>query len=233
MASFPDVGRLDYTDYWRGRGFALQKKLREREVLLERLIPAGARVLDIGCGNSRLPVALAGKGCIVTVADISPIVLDAFREQGIPGFALDLDAIAEAEIPGEYDFIILSEVLEHTRNPEEILKALASHTERFALTVPNSAFYPFRLRLFFGGRFFKQWVYHPSEHLRFWSHADFLDWLSALGLAVEYAKPSNGLSAKGVLPFLKDVWPNLFGHQMVYICRSSRPSFSRSLSPHA
>ncbi len=219
MSLFPNIGRLDYSDYWRERGFALQSKLREREVMMLALIPVGARVFDVGCGNSRLPVELKRKGCKVAAADISPIVLDAFKKEGIEGVTLDLDTIAQESIHGEYDYIILSEVLEHTRNPEEILKTLAPHTKRFVPTVPNSAFYPFRLQLFFGGRFFKQWRYHPSEHLRFWSHADFLDWLGALGFSVEYARASNGLSVKGLLPFMKDVWPNLFGHQMVYICR--------------
>jgi methionine biosynthesis protein MetW len=221
MARFPNIGRLDYSDYWRSRGFALQPKLRERETMMLALIPAGARVLDIGCGNSRLPVELKKNGCDVSVADLSPVVLSAFRNEGIDGMELDLDAIRQASLVGHFDYVILSEVLEHTRNPEEVLKTLAPHTDRFVLTIPNSAFYPFRLQLFFGGRFFKQWVYHPSEHLRFWSHADFLDWLQALGYTIEYARASNGLSVKKLLPFLKDAWPNLFGHQMVYICRTS------------
>ncbi len=218
MPLFPNIGRLDYSDYWRERGFTLQSKLREREVMILGLIPAGARVLDVGCGNSRLPVELKRKGCEVSVADISPIVLDAFKKEGIAGVTLDLDTIASEPVPEGYDYIIMSEVLEHTRNPEEILKKLASHTKRFVLTIPNSAFYPFRFELFFGGRFLKQWVYHPSEHLRFWSHSDFIDWLGALGFSVEFARASNGLSVKGLLPFMKDVWPNLFGHQMVYMC---------------
>lgn len=222
MPLFPNIGRLDYSDYWRERGFALQSKLREREVIMLGLIPAGARVLDVGCGNSRLPVELKRKGCDMAIADISPIVLDAFKQEGISGMILDLDAIASEQVSGTYDYIIMSEVLEHTRNPEEILKTLTPHTKRFVLTIPNSAFYPFRLQLFFGGRFFKQWMYHPSEHLRFWSHTDFLDWLSALGYTVESAQASNGLSVKGLLPFMKDVWPNLFGHQMVYVCVTSQ-----------
>src|SRR3989344_1136655 len=221
MVSFPNVGRLDYSDYWRESGFALQKKLREREVLIRALIPLGARVLDIGCGNSRLPLELAKKGCVVMVADISLVVLGALKQEGISGVVLDLDTIGETPDVGQYDYIIMSEVLEHTRNPEEILKMLTPHTTRFVLTIPNSAFYPFRLRLFFGGRFFRQWAFHPSEHLRYWSHTDFLDWLRALRFEVEYTRASNGLSIKGLAPWLKDLWPNLFGHQMVYVCRTN------------
>ena len=34
MPLFSNIGRLDYSDYWRERGFALQSKLREREVIM-------------------------------------------------------------------------------------------------------------------------------------------------------------------------------------------------------
>lgn len=218
---FPKVGRIDYTTYWQERGFEINKKLKEREEIMLKIVPPGARVLDVGCGNSRLPVELKRKGCEVSVGDISPIVLDGFRREKILAQVVDLDAISTSHIEGMYDFIILSEVLEHMTNPEEIISVLALHTKRFLLTIPNSAFYPFRFRLFFGGRFLKQWFYHPSEHVRFWSHSDFLAWLSVQGLVVEKAIPSNGLSVKGTMPWLKYVWPNLLGHQIVYVCRTS------------
>ncbi len=222
MGRFPQgLGRLSYDDYWESRGFEFEKYLRERELMMLSLIPAGSRVLDIGCGTSRLPLALKEKGCEVSVGDISPIVLDGFRQHGIGAVALDLDRVKEMPIEGHYNYIILSEVLEHMRNPEEVLQVLAASTDRFAITIPNSAFYRFRFELFFGGKFFKQWVIHPSEHLRFWSHTDFLEWLEALGFTVEFARASNGSSFKKLLPFLKDWWPNLFGHQMVYICRTA------------
>jgi trans-aconitate methyltransferase len=49
------------------------------ELLLERL-PAGARVLDVGCGTG-LPTArqLVTAGCVVTGIDISPVMLDLAR----------------------------------------------------------------------------------------------------------------------------------------------------------
>ena len=182
------------------------------------IVPTGARVLDIGCGNSRLPIALREKGCTISVGDVSPIVLDAFKKEGVGTSVTDLNNVRNLQI-GHYDFIIMSEVLEHMTNPEEIIAALKSHTAQFLLTIPNSAFYPFRLRLFFGGRALKQWVHHPSEHVRFWSHSDFLEWLGVQGLILEKAIPSNGFSFFGYAPFLKNIWPNLFGHQIVYQCR--------------
>ncbi len=215
--NFPKIGHIDYSDYWRDRGFEINKKLKEREVIMLAMTPKDARVFDIGCGNSRLPLALKEKGCIVEVGDVSPIVLDGFKKAGIGASVIDLNELKNLKI-GKYDIVIMSEVLEHMSNPEEIISALKSHTDYFLLTIPNSAFYPFRLRLFFSGRALKQWVHHPSEHVRFWSHSDFLEWLEVQGLRVEAARASNGLSVKGFMPFLKNLWPNLFGHQIVYQC---------------
>jgi methionine biosynthesis protein MetW len=214
---FKSIAALDYNAYWTTRGFHLNATLKEREEIILAHIPSTASVLDIGCGNSLLPVALRDKGCTVTVADISSIVLEGYRAVGISSFEIDLEQLREKPITGIYDYIILSEVLEHTKNPEEIIQILRKHTKRFVLTVPNSAFYRYRIQLFFGGRFLIQWVSHPGEHLRFWSHTDFIDWLAAMGLTLEYTTASNGFSFFRLLPGLKNVWKNLFGHQMVYI----------------
>jgi methionine biosynthesis protein MetW len=211
------VKEVDYDEYWRSRGLEINKALKEREVLMLDRIPKGAAVLDIGCGNSRLPIALKEKGVQVTVADISREVLKLFASHGVPTHQLDLATITDQEL-GHYDYIILSEVLEHTTNPEVVVQTLRAHTKTFLITVPNSAFYRYRFHLMFAGRFFTQWVHHPSEHVRFWSYVDFCEWLEALDLAVDETVASNGFSFFGTLPFLKNMWKNLFGHQILYAC---------------
>lgn len=213
---FTALSGIDYDRYWRERGFHINEKLKEREDIMLAAIPPGASVLDIGCGNSLLPSALRAKGCSVTVGDISPVVLDGFKALGIPTMVVDLEHIHEAAVSSIYDYIIMSEVLEHTKNPEEIIQTLKKHTAHFILTIPNSAFYRYRFHLMFHGRFFTQWVSHPSEHVRFWSHRDFVDWIGAMGLTLEQSVASNGFSFFGLLPGLKNWWKNLFGHQIVY-----------------
>lgn len=217
---FSSIKNLDYNAYWRSRGFSINKKLKEREVVALETIPTSSKVLDIGCGNSKLPLMLKDKGCQVKVADLSEVVLEGFSKFGIKSVQLDLEKTKTISFEEQFDYIILSEVLEHTRNPEDILKTLATYTEHFFITVPNSAFYRYRLHLLFFGRFFTQWVYHPSEHLRFWSHKDFMDWLRALDFEIEFTQSSNGLSLFG-LPFYK--WlPNIFGHQICYLIKPKK-----------
>lgn len=213
--NYPKLARLNYDEYWQTRGFVIKNKLREREEYILSIIPIGSKVLDIGCGNSKLPIALKEKGCNVSVGDISPIVLEGFKTHDINSMIVDLTHVeGMKEIPTGFDYIILSEVLEHLPNPEEVIMTLTPLTKHFAITIPNSAYYWFRLGLTFKGRFFTQWVHHPSEHLRFWSHIDFVDWLKALDLNLIKSFASNGRRP------LKDIWPNLFGFQMVYLVKT-------------
>jgi methionine biosynthesis protein MetW len=214
--NFKTVKKIDYDSYWQKRGFAINKKLKEREKIILDLIPVGLSVLDIGCGNSLLPVKLKEKGCKVMVADISKQVLRGYNDFDIPGVIIDIEKQMD-ELNQKFDFIIFSEVLEHVRFPEDVINQIKDKAERIFITIPNSAFYRYRLGLMFGGRFFTQWVYHPSEHLRFWSHVDFLDWLDALGIEVERCEASNGLSIGPIKLF--NIWKNLFGHQIVYMCK--------------
>jgi methionine biosynthesis protein MetW len=181
---FVSIRHIDYDDYWRERGFSINKKLKEREEIMLQEIPKGSKVLDLGSGNSLLPVALKNKGCEVTVGDVSKEVLKGYIPYNIKAIHIDLEKTTELFLKDSFDYIILSEVLEHTKNPEDILCALIPFTKYFFLTIPNSAFYRYRIHLFFAGRFFTQWVYHPSEHLRYWSHIDFIDWLKALGFKI-------------------------------------------------
>lgn len=214
---FKNIHKINYDEYWKSRGFSLNKKLKEREVIILKQIPSGSKVIDIGCGNSLLPVALKNKNVNIEVADISSVVLDGYRKHDINNVQIDLEKIESTELKDMYDYIIMSEVLEHITNPEDVIDNLKSHTKNFVLTIPNSAFYRFRLHLFFSGRFFTQWFHHPSEHVRYWSHIDFLDWLVSRGLKVTYTEASNGLSFLGI-PFYR-IWPNLFGHQICYITK--------------
>lgn len=217
----PDFTRLEfnYDDYWRKRGWQISGKLKPREKIILELIPSGSKILDMGCGNSLLPIRLKEKGCDVEVADISKLVLDGYLRKGIKGHELDIEKMDSLSFAEHFNYIILSEVLEHTRNPEEIILRLKKYTTRFVLTIPNSASYQFRYGLMFRGRFFTQWAFHPSEHLRYWSHIDFLDWLRAMGLIVESSIPSDGFSFRGLIPWLPRLWKNLLAFRLVYVCK--------------
>ncbi|HBD25128.1 MAG: hypothetical protein A2566_02170 [Candidatus Zambryskibacteria bacterium RIFOXYD1_FULL_40_13] len=210
------LANFNYDSYWQGRDFKIRNKLFEREVIFSDWIKDRSKVLDVAVGNSYLPVYLKEKkGCEVVVYDLVPKVIDEYKKHGITAEAKSIyDTAKETNI--KYDYIVMSEILEHLPTPEDTIVQISKLTDYLVISIPNSAFYRFRLQLLFG-RFFKQWVHHPSEHLRFWSHTDFLDWFSSLDLEVLKTEASNGLDI-GPLKLFK-YFPNLFGHQMCYLVK--------------
>ena len=197
---------MDYDHYWRVRGF---HTFQPRYRIMAEVIEPGSTVLDIGCGEGLLLEYLTKtrgiSGCGV---DIAP---EAVRLAGARGVKVEVADILHWEVEQEYDYIILSEILEHLANPEEVI-AKVRHRFRKALlvSIPNIGYYRHRLRLLFG-RFPIQWEWHPAEHLRFWTVVDFVQWISELGLEVVDVRSSNGF------PMLHRHFPNLFGNQVVFV----------------
>jgi len=109
---------------------------------------------------------------------------DLARARGLD--VVQADVTAEGWSPeGPVDYIVMSEVLEHLPAPERLLLRLKDVCRRrLLIDVPNTGAINDRLRLLFG-RTPKQWVFHPEEHLRFWTIPDFLLMCRQLGLKVE------------------------------------------------
>jgi len=210
---------FDYDGYWEQLSVSEEHpssifKLK----LIESLIEKDSSVLDMGCGDGTLlqylvnTRSIRGKGM-----DISEKGIELTRQKGIAAEKANL-AEEGLTITGTYDYIILSEVIEHLPKPEELIKMLkGKFTKRLIITIPNTGFIGERLRLLFG-RSPKQWVYHPSEHLRFWTADDFLYWTGQLGLEVEkyYGLLDEYYDIK--LPLWK-YYPRLFSRYILYLIK--------------
>jgi glycosyltransferase involved in cell wall biosynthesis/SAM-dependent methyltransferase len=86
------------------------------------LIPAGSRVLDLGCAGGYVGAMLRRlKGCRVTGADKFPlgpgVELDAF-------ILHDLNDGLPPVNPADFDFILLLDVIEHLASPESFIERL-------------------------------------------------------------------------------------------------------------
>lgn len=206
---------LDYEAYWQFREGRPNPdephfpwNLKQR---LAELMDSGATVLDIGCGNGNaLKYWMEHKAIRGTGVDIAPTAVETTRAKGIPAQLIDITD-SSFQVQEVYDYIVLSEVLEHLSNPEVvILKLREAFRKALLVTVPNTGYYQHRLRLLFG-RFPIQWAWHPAEHLRFWTIPDFEAWAAALGFVVTKIRPGNGF------PVLYRVMPNLFCRHVVFV----------------
>jgi methionine biosynthesis protein MetW len=150
--------------------------------------------------------------------DASEAAVAYCRGRGLDVDLADLNRPVVEFLSAHYDHVILSEVLEHLHDPERLLRELRSFVrESLLISIPNTGYIEHRLRLLMG-RFPLQWLVTPGEHLRFWTHRDFLWWAKELGFEIRRYIPYEGI------PWARSIWPNLCASSIVYELRGRPPS---------
>jgi len=196
-----------YNHYWNTRS---ESGNRFRYSIFLSWVDKSAKILDIGCGDGFLSsLLIEKKDCSVTGLDISEVAAEKAKARGVDVVVANVEEPLPFE-DNSFDFVIATEVLEHITLSEELLLEMARVSRRYLLvSIPNSAFWKYRLQLLFG-KFPKQWLIHPREHLRFWAKTDFKKTIKELGLQIENIKAGSGRR------YLRDFLPNLFAEQICF-----------------
>jgi glycosyltransferase involved in cell wall biosynthesis len=120
-------------------------------MVLDR-VPANSRVLDAGCASGIVSRALLSKNCHVTGMDKLPVAgqpqFDRFIHHNLDNLPLPVDA-------GDFDYILLLDVIEHLQSPETFVWELRrfrteGRATRVVVTTGNIGFLVTRLMLLFG-----------------------------------------------------------------------------------
>jgi glycosyltransferase involved in cell wall biosynthesis len=114
-------------------------------------IKPNSTVLDIACAGGYIGVELKKKGCIVTGIDIFDleeyVVLDNFIKADLNNYQIESN--------GNYDYILMLDIIEHLNYPEDFVKNLKNSlsyniNSKVIITTGNVAFIFQRILLFFG-----------------------------------------------------------------------------------
>lgn len=203
-----------------------------------------AKVLDLGCSEGHLSSAIRAHGAHVTGVDLTP---SAGVGERVDRFvAADLDAGLPEELEGPYDLIVLADVLEHLRQPGELLESLRSGEllapgGSLLVSVPNFGHWYPRVRVALGRFDYDRRGILDAGHLRFFTRRSFerlvaeTGWSvrrrAATGLPLEVADrgagdsgtaPGTGRGARSVSALdrvLVGLRPQLFGYQFLYELR--------------
>jgi 2-polyprenyl-3-methyl-5-hydroxy-6-metoxy-1,4-benzoquinol methylase len=122
--------------------FADIKRLNFIIDVLDKRLPTGAEVLDVGCGNGVISRSLGERGFTVKGIDVSEKAIGRARELNkFPNVRFEVIGAEKLVADGNrYHAVICSEVLEHLNEPGKLLDVLYQllHPDGVLLvTVPN------------------------------------------------------------------------------------------------
>ena len=113
---------------------------------LARLVPAGSRVLDLGCGNgAMLSYLQRERGCTGYGVEIDDANVLACVQRGVDVIQLNLDEGLAMFGDNSFDVVLQIDTLQHLRNAETMLRETARVGRVGIVAFPNFAHWPNRL----------------------------------------------------------------------------------------
>lgn len=165
---------------------------REDYRIIGEFVAANSHVLDLGCGKGDLLSWLVEhKRAEARGVEISASAVRACVARGLSVYQGDIDQ-GLVDFPDDcFDYVILSQTLQETQNPLEVMQEMARVGKRVIVAFPNFGHWRVRLSLLTGGRAPKakhlpyEWYDTPNIHVL--TLLDFEETLPKAGLQVERA----------------------------------------------
>jgi methionine biosynthesis protein MetW len=197
--------------------------LPEHRVIMD-LIAEGSRVLDLGCGEGDLLLALKVlKNVRAEGIELSEACIQACVAKGLFNVHHgDLDEGLANYPDKSIDDVILTNTIQVLRRPMLLIREMARVGKRCIVSFPNFAYWPVRWHLFFRGRMPKtrtlphEWYETPNIHLT--TIDDFRAFCHAAGLRVLREIPLRS-SAAGRFDRVR-VCPNLRADAAIFLLES-------------
>ena len=192
-------------------------------LLMADMIAHGAKVLDVGCGDGTLLQILADtKGVDGRGIELSREGVNGCVAKGLSVVQGDADTDL-ADYPDDgFDYVVLSQTLQATRRPKEVLEHLLRIGSRAIVSFPNFGHWRIRAQIAFRGRMpvteNLSYSWYDTPNIHFCTIADFVALCDAMGARIERAVALDryGRPMRMNLPW--SAW-NLLGEQAVFLLR--------------
>jgi len=187
------------------------------------LIPNRAKVLDVGCGDGELLELLQdakqvdGRGVEISQRGVNQCVA-----RGLSVIQGDADTDLVYYPDKGFDYVVLSQTLQATRNPREVLEHLLRIGERAVVSFPNFGHWRVRFWMLLRGRMpvtkDLPYSWYDTPNIHFCTIRDFVNLCDEVGAKVEKATAldANGQRIGFSMPWW--FW-NFFGQQAVFLLR--------------
>jgi methionine biosynthesis protein MetW len=191
---------------------------RSDYALISELIPEGARVLDLGCGDGALLAWLKeNKKVEARGVEMQREMVQKAIGRGVTVFQGDMDDTLRDFPDSAFDYVILSQTVQETKRPLQTLREMLRVGKHAVVAFPNFGHWRVRVAHLFSGRapktslFPYEWYNSPNIH--FLTVLDFEEMIAQQGLVVERKHFLSGHSRV-------EAAPNLMAEIAIYLVRT-------------
>lgn len=192
-------------------------------LLIAGMVEPGARVLDIGCGDGALLRLLAdqrgvdGRGMELSQRGVNDCVA-----KGLSVIQGDADVDLSDYPTDAFDYVILSQTIQATRRPKQVLENMLRVGRRAIVSFPNFGHWRIRTQIGFRGRMpvtnNLSYSWYDTPNIHFCTIRDFVALVEEAGATIERAVALDRFGAPVRVNAPWWFW-NFFGEQAVFLLR--------------
>lgn len=192
-------------------------------LLIENMVEHGARVLDVGCGDGTLLKRLSDhRGVDARGIELSREGVNMCVAKGLSVIQGDAD-MDLSEYPDDvFDYVILSQTLQATRNPRAVMENMLRIGRRVIISLPNFGYWKMRAQLVFTGRMpitkHLPYTWYDTPNIHFCTIRDFVSLCDEVGAHIERAQALNARGRPVAMNMPWWFW-NLFGEQAIFLLK--------------
>jgi methionine biosynthesis protein MetW len=204
-------------------GGGVRPSMRLDHLKVRDMVAPGSRVLDVGCADGELLAllqdtrAVDGRGIELSQSGVNTAV-----GRGLAVIQGDADSDLDNYPDDTFDYVILSQTLQATRNPRRVLESMLRIGRHAIVSFPNFGHWRIRLQILLRGRMpvtkNLPYEWYDTPNIHFCTIRDFVELARAVDARIERAE---ALSLSGQPVQVSAPWWfwNLFGEQAVFLLR--------------
>ena len=192
--------------------------------LITSLVDKEARILDVGCGNGELLKSLKNKKNVKGQGlELKQERVNKCVAKGLSAIQGNADSDLSLYPDQSFDCVILSQTIQATNNPKNILIELIRIGKKAIISIPNFGYWKVRLGFAIHGKMpiteklSNNWYDTPNIHLC--SILDFVDLCRELNIKIEKTIVLNSNSIKS-FNGAPNSWSNFFGEEAIFLIKN-------------